>query len=479
MTAAEKLEIVAQNRRQIFRIVDPEFADLRVLVKASEEDIEATCLDISATGIGLLVPQHFFEMATPGSIIEYSIFFGPLSPVKGNAIVASCIETGVFEGHGPLLRLGLRFTEAQDYAAGQRKVNGRRSERYFVPLALRPLCVCRDPLWLGDEVAIQVMDFSVHGLSGLVSAKKTVFAEGLRTVFRFGFDYLGLFEVPVRVIYANPTEDPMVFRIGCEFVRRPKDFVAAVETFFSLYLLDRRDGHKRGWPSSWFLPEGHVLSSLRQIEEAQESSAGQLNNVNSEVKAEDFSIYACLAHRQDETTDPFFRIDLATHDISGPKPDTEANKPVKQDSLPHRMTLPLDEIHTTGAKDLSKVISTFFYLAAAKRAEQVCLKHGNASSQVWSHDRFYKAGLRHLPPNLDGYTSYPVSELLSGKHLSFALWMSAFFPLSRFYAVLGPIISQLPFARRMILFTGYLLQRSRSASTAKKQVPSTDEQSRT
>lgn len=471
MTAAERLELVTQNRRQIFRIVDPEFADLRVLIKASEEEIEATCLDISATGIGLLVPQRFFEMATPGAIIEYSIFFGPLSPVRGTALVASCIETAIHEGNGPLLRLGLRFTEAQGHESVSKKANGRRSQRHFVPLPLRPLCVCQDPLWLGDDVAIQVIDFSVYGLSGIVSAKKTVFAEGLRTVFRFGFDYLGIFEVPVRVIYANPTDDAVTFRIGCEFVRRPKDFVTAVETFFSLYLLQQPESSRQGWLRKMMIPAGHVLCDQKQIEEARESSAGILRGVPSSPKSEESAIYACLAERQDETTDPFFRMDIITPEHPRKNNESEQSEIAKPDLWLRSMVLPLDEIHTTGSEDLSRVISTFFYLATTKRVEQVLLKHGTASSQVWTPDHFYKAGLRHLPQSSDGYLTYRVADLLAGKNISFGLWMASFFPMSRFYTVLSPLFSRLTLTRRAILFIGYLLQGRHSAYVVRKEVP--------
>lgn len=234
MSAIQQIEVEASNRRKLFRIADPEFANMKVLIYGRNGPQESTCLDISALGLGVLVPQVNFDTAEIGTILEYELQFGPLSPVRGLAIVSNRAETDLQDERGSLLRLGLRFCDRNQESlneADRITVNRRRSSRYRIPEPLQPLCVCNDPLWLGDCLTITILDLSPHGLSGEINARRSVLAEGLRTVFRVIFPHEGVHEVPTRIIYANPTDGPNRFRIGCEFVRRSEEFLEAFESY--------------------------------------------------------------------------------------------------------------------------------------------------------------------------------------------------------------------------------------------------------
>jgi hypothetical protein len=234
VSAIQPLNIEAENRRKLFRIADPEFANMKVYLFGRNGPQECTCLDISALGIGVLVPLADFETVAIGIILEFELQFGPLSPVRGLAIVSNRYETGLHDERGPLLRLGLRFSDANQGLAGygeQAQLNRRRSSRYRIPEPLQPLCACNDPLWFGEVLTITIFDLSSHGLSGEINAKRTVLTEGLRTVFRIAFPHGGVYEVPTRIIYANPTDSPNRFRIGCEFVRRPAEFLEAFRIY--------------------------------------------------------------------------------------------------------------------------------------------------------------------------------------------------------------------------------------------------------
>lgn len=463
MTAAVKLDVELQNRRQIFRIADPEFASLSIILRNNGSRVEATCLDISATGLGVLVPRNDFGSAHVGVILEYEIFFGPLSPVKGRAIIANRTDTALEDAQGPLLRLGLRFSDLRHESLG-RIEQTRRSQRHFLPSPLRPLCVCSDPLWLGDEVSVQIHDLSMHGLSGVVSAKKTVFAEGLRTVFRIGFTHLGTYAVPVRIIYANPTEHLGTFRIGCEFVLRPEEFAAAVQTFFALFLLDQQDAEAHSWRGPW-KPSGYILSDASQINEAVEA----LSTPNSTAPRAPFSkghtLYACLASRSDETAEPYFRLETGAPD-KDEQPAPKAGGKSPEESEHGSMTLFIDELHETSAADFQKILRTFLYLAAAKKVEHICLRLGQGQVAPSSRSLLSDAGLRPLADDTTESAKHSVADLLAGKGLTFRLWLSSFLPLSPFYHAVRPMLLRMPAWRRFILWCGSLL-----AGTGRRAAP--------
>jgi hypothetical protein len=449
MGKAGTIKRTESNRRQIFRIADPEFAQMSVLIKAQDTFIECTCLDISATGIGILVPQSRFEGATPGAILEYKLFFGMLSPVKGFGIVANRAETALEDNLEPLLRIGLRFSDAPAQSGHQRSDQGRRSQRHFLLKPLRPLCVCSDPLWLGDDISIAIHDFSIHGLSGMVSAKKTVFAEGLRTVFRFGFPHLGTFEIPVRIIYANPTEDHTAFRIGCEFVRRPKEFVNAVESFLTMFLLDK-DGTNS--PSSYLMAQSRVLSNNGPIEDAR----SVLNKHLATDAASNPSMVYCQLQNNQKNSGDFFRYQVINQN------DQDGNDEASVTDTAGRkvITFSLDDAAGMTDQSLRDAISTVLYLAAVSSVEavQFITTHPSLSE---SRAKLRRAGLHSLDLGEADNLIFELRHLLRGEGITLALWMRSFVPLGRYQMLLNTLFKETPILRRVALMGTAILLRNK------------------
>lgn len=282
MNTAEEIENSPGNRRTIFRIADPEFANMTVQIQGSKGFVTCTCLDISALGMGVLVSATDFAATQPGMLLEYTITFVTLNPVSGVAIVANVTETSLVDNDVPLLRLGLRFSEAEHSRARTDSGNRRRCARHRLPVAIQPIVICNDPLWLGNMLAIQVLDLSAHGMSGIVSAKQTVLKEGLRTVFRIAFPSgLGVLEIPSRIIYANPIEEEVRYRIGCEFVRRTPEFIETLETYFEMYGISKdsapgthSEEHTPGGVK--LVSEPKALKSLAEGKVNQEFGPGRL-----------------------------------------------------------------------------------------------------------------------------------------------------------------------------------------------------------
>lgn len=445
MNVAEKLDDEFRNRRQIFRIADPEFASMRVMLRAQDDYVECPCLDVSATGIGILVPQSHFDAAHPGVILQYQLLFGQLSPVHGVAIVANRAETTVADSRGPLIRLGLRFSDAEPQRVIRRSARERRSQRHFLPEALRPICICNDPLWFGEQLTIAVQDFSLHGMSGVVCAKRTVFAEGLRTVFRFAFPYVGVVEVPVRVIYANPTDDDLIFRIGCEFIRRSEVFTYAIETYFRMQLLDRP--RLEPFLSRLTEPKAFILSESSLIAEAEETFHGQSSETTLPSNIERQTLYGSFATPLDNTAESYFRFEIH----STQKSDA-ADRPSQQSLFGSQVLhFVLDELQDELPKDFRKIASSMMYFAVIRRIE--IIRFVAAAAQGKSRfQQLEEIGLQLPPITQDTHeVSYRTSDLLMGIGIQNSLWWQAFLPLARFERLLrGPGL-RMPTLRYMVV----------------------------
>jgi hypothetical protein len=445
LNVAEKLDDEFRNRRQIFRIADPEFASMRVMLRSQEDYVECPCLDISATGIGVLVPQSHFAAAQAGVILQYQLFFGQLSPVHGVAIVANRAETSIADSQGPLIRLGLRFSDAEPQRIVRRSARERRSQRHFLPEALRPICICNDPLWFGEQLSIAVHDFSLHGMSGVVCAKRTVFAEGLRTVFRFAFPYIGVVEVPVRVIYANPTEDDLTFRIGCEFVRRSEAFTYAVETYFRMQLLDRP---RFDSPLMKFAePQSFLLSESSLIAEAEESFNMQLTESENPSNIVRQTLFGSIATQENNTGEHYFRFEVHV----AQKSDSAEGGSKQLQLGSQALHFQLDELQDETPNDFRKIASSMLYFAVVRKVEDIRF----VTSGPLSRHRFQQlkeVGLR-LPVIHDDTieVTYRTKDLLMGIGISNGLWWQAFLPLARFERLLRGPDFQMPTIRSLII----------------------------
>jgi hypothetical protein len=445
VNVAEKLNDEFRNRRQIFRIADPEFAAMRVMLRSQDDFVECPCLDISATGIGVLVPQSHFEAAQAGVILQYQLLFGQLSPVHGVAIVANRAETSIADSHGPLIRLGLRFSDAEPQRIIRRSARERRSQRHFLPEALRPICICNDPLWFGEQLSIAVHDFSLHGMSGVVCAKRTVFAEGLRTVFRFAFPYIGVVEVPVRVIYANPTDDELTFRIGCEFVRRSEEFTYVVETYFRMQLLDRprinSSFMKFTEPQVFILSESSLIAEAEESFNVHESETETTNNVIRQT------LFGSIAGQPDNTGEHYFRFEIHTAQKSNSSDTAVQNLQLGSKAL----HFALDELQDELPKDFRKIAASMLYFAVVRKIEQIRF----ATTGTFNRNRFQQlkaAGLQ-LPEMGDDTVevTYRTKDLLMGIGIGSGLWWQAFLPLARFERLLRGPDFQLPTLKSIVI----------------------------
>jgi hypothetical protein len=454
MTAAERLDDDLKNRRQIFRLADPEFSKIKVLLKVQEQIIETTCLDLSATGIGVLAPEQAFEGASTGVILEYTLSFDSHSPIQGKAIIANRLSTTLESEQGRLIRLGLRFADNRDDRTPPARQLGRRSQRYFMPAITRPMCLCSDPLWLGDNVAIEIHDFSTHGLSGLVSAKKTVLTEGLRTVFRFGFAHLGTFEVPVRIIYANPTEDPAVYRIGCEFVRRPKPFVQAIESYLDLLLLKERPAQR---PNS-LMPKTtgcRVLSSWQDIESAKTDINQDLGTAVA-FQNPDASLHVALNQNPGDQTNKIFRLTSCDHQRRLSQLHNEEE--IATQNFSSVLQISLAEIQDFTKQEQAKALRTLVYLATVLGVDEIGLLAAHEANNDPNKNTVNLGALGILGgQNADRDHTLLVQNVILGRGISFGLWFGSFAPLARHLPRVAALFRGAPLWRRALMVLTHLL----------------------
>lgn len=403
MSAIQPIEVEASNRRKLFRIADPEFANMKVLIYGRNGPQESTCLDISALGLGVLVPRADFETAEIGMILEYELQFGPLSPVRGLAIVSNRAETDLHDERGALLRLGLRFSDTNQETLGEAErapVNRRRSPRYRVPQPLQPLCVCNDPLWFGELLTINVLDLSPHGLSGEINAKRTVLAEGLRTVFRIAFPHEGVHEVPTRIIYANPTEDPTRFRIGCEFVRRSAQFLEAFDSYVqthafttSEYNAETDETSQGSMPAS---TPGHIgiVTHTPELLEARDTLSPEWV-LSQPTPHSSVDSVVCRHPEHGLPHKGFFILEVhrdhASDQVGGLEEEPQLGR--------QTITVVCENFQSYPVHELRDVVSFALYLAVVCSAQTVSLRLSTRQGQPDPRllDKFKKIGIEPLP----------------------------------------------------------------------------------